>query len=116
MAISLLLNRGAMLYLAMPIPTCDRKVPWAQAGDTGTLCTRHLTTDTESGDSVVLGDEAHIVSEERNELRFRPTLRNGVNSYANLLLLCPTDYKIVDEQVTRYMEQTRRGWGSLTIA
>jgi len=100
----------------MPIPTRDRKVPWARAGDTGTLCTRHFTTYTESGDSVVLGDEAHIVSEEPNGPRFRPILRNEGNSYANLLLLCPTDHKIVDEQVTRYMEQTRHGWGSLNRA
>jgi hypothetical protein len=85
----------------MPIPTRDRKVLWDRVGDTGILCTWYVTTDTESGDSVVLGDEAHMVSEEPNGPRFRPMLRNEVNSYANLLLLCPTDHKIVDDQVTR---------------
>jgi hypothetical protein len=31
--------------------------------------------------------------------------KKEVDSYANLLLLCPSDHKIVDEQVTYYTEQ-----------
>jgi hypothetical protein len=100
----------------MPITTRDRKVLWARAGGTCTLCKSHLTTDTESGDSVVLGEEAHIVSEKPNGPRFRPMPTKEVDSYANLLHLCPSDHKIVDEQVTRYTGQNRRGWGSLNIA
>jgi len=53
----------------------------------------------------VLGEEAHIVSEEPNGPRFRPMPRKEVDAYANLLLLCPSDHKIVDEQVTYYTEQ-----------
>jgi hypothetical protein len=30
--------------------------------------------------------------------------------------LCPSDHKIVGEQVNRYTEQNRRGWGLLNIA
>lgn len=54
---------------------------------------------------MVLGEEAHIVSEEPNGPRFRPMPKNEVDSYANLLLACPADHKIIDEQVTYFTEQ-----------
>ena len=90
----------------MPITTRDRKLLWARAGGTCAICKSHLTADAKSGDKdVVLGEEAHIVSEEPNGPRFRPMPRKEVDAYANLLLLCPSDHKIVDEQVTYYTEQ-----------
>ncbi len=90
----------------MPITTRDRKLLWARAGGTCALCKSQLTADAKSGDNdVVLGEEAHIVSEEPSGPRFRPMPRKEVDAYANLLLLCPSDHKIVDEQVTYYTEQ-----------
>jgi hypothetical protein len=90
----------------MPITVRDRKLLWARAGGTCALCKSHLTADAKGGDKdVVLGEEALIVSEEPNGPRFRPMPRKEVDSYANLLLLCPKDHKIVDEQVTYYTEQ-----------
>jgi hypothetical protein len=90
----------------MPISVRDRKLLWARAGGVCALCKSHLTTDAKSDDSdVVLGEEAHIVSEEPNGPRFRPMPRKEADAYANLILLCPSDHKIVDEQVTYYTEQ-----------
>src|SRR5258708_27524454 len=90
----------------MAITNRDRKLLWARAGGTCALCKSELTGDEKSGDKdVVLGEEAHIVSEEPNGPRFRPMPRKEVDSYANLLLLCPSDHKIVDEQVTYYTDQ-----------
>ena len=90
----------------MPITTRDRKLLWARAGGTCVLCNRYLTAEAKRGDKdVVLGEEAHIVSEEPNGPRFRPMPRKDVDAYANLLLLCPSDHKIVDEQITYYTEQ-----------
>ncbi len=90
----------------MLITVRDRKLLWACAGGTCALCKSRLTADAKSGDkAVVLGEEAHIVSEEPNGPRFRPMPRKEVDTYANLLLLCPSDHKIVDEQVTYYTEQ-----------
>jgi hypothetical protein len=90
----------------MPISVRDRKLLWARAGGVCALCKSHLTADAKSGDrDVVLGEEAHIVSEEPNGPRFRPIPRKEVDTYVNLLLLCPSDHKIVDEQVTYYTEQ-----------
>ena len=90
----------------MPITVRDRKLLWARAGGTCALCKSQLTAYAKSGDKdVVLGEEAHIVSEEPNGPRFRPMPRKEVDSYANLLLLCLSDHKIVDEQVTYYTER-----------
>ena len=90
----------------MPITVRDRKLLWARAGGTCALCKSQLTADAKSSDKdVVLGEEAHIVSEEPNGPRFRPMPRKEIDTYANLLLLCPSDHKIVDEQITYYTEQ-----------
>ncbi len=49
----------------MPITVRDRKLLWARAGGTCALCKSQLTAYAKSGDKdVVLGEEAHIVSEE----------------------------------------------------
>jgi len=90
----------------MPITTRDRKLLWARAGGVCAICKSHLTTEAKSGDrDVVLGEEAHIVSEEPNGPRYRPMPKKEVDAYDNLLLLCPSDHKIVDEQATYYTEQ-----------
>lgn len=90
----------------MPITTLDRKLLWARSGGTYAICKSHLTADAKGGDKdVVLGEEAHIVSEKPNGPRFRPMSLKEVDTYANLLLLCPSDHKIVDEQLTYYTEE-----------
>ncbi len=90
----------------MPITTRDRKLLWARAGGACALCKSHLTADAKGGDrDVVFGEEAHIVSEKPNGPRFRPMTIEEVDAFANLLLLCSSDHKIVDEQVTYYTEQ-----------
>jgi len=90
----------------MTIPTRDRKLIWARAGGTCTLCKNHVTADAKGADrDVVLGEEAHIVSEQPNGPRFRPMPLQEVDAYANLLLACPSDHKIIDEQVSYYTEQ-----------
>jgi hypothetical protein len=90
----------------MPITDRDRKLLWGRAGNTCAICKSRLTADAQGGDrDVVFGEEAHIVSEEPNGPRYRPMPKKEVDSYANLLLLCPAHHKIVDEQVTHYTEQ-----------
>jgi hypothetical protein len=90
----------------MSIITRDRKLLWARTGGTCALCKSYLTVDAKSGNrDVVFGEEAHIVSEELNGPRFRPMPIKEVDAYTNLILLCPSDHKIVDEQVTYYTEQ-----------
>ncbi len=71
------------------------------------LCKCRLTEDAKGGDrDVVLGEEAHIVSEKPEKgPRYRPMPKEEVDAYANLMLLCPSDHKIVDEQVLYYTEE-----------
>jgi len=90
----------------MPITTRDRKLLWIRAGGVCTICKGQLAEEAKGDDrDVVLGEEAHIVSEKPNGPRFRPMPPDEVDTYANLLLLCPIHHKIVDEQVTHYTEQ-----------
>lgn len=90
----------------MPISARDRKLLWGSTGNTCALCKCQLKEDAKGADRVVvLGEEAHIVSEVPNGPRFRPMPRDQVDAYANLLLLCPSDHKKVDEQVTHFTEQ-----------
>jgi hypothetical protein len=90
----------------MSITTRDRKLLWARAGGTCALCKSHLTAEAKGSDrDVVLGEEAHIVSEESKGPRFRPMSTKEVDAYDNLILLCPSEHKIVDEQVTYYTEE-----------
>lgn len=71
------------------------------------LCKCRFTEDAKGGDrDVVLGEEAHIVSEKPEKgPRYRPMPQEEVDAYANLMLLCPSDHKIVDEQVLYYTEE-----------
>lgn len=90
----------------MSISTRDRKLLWIRAGGVCTICKSQLAEEAKGGDrDVVLGEEAHIVSEQPNGPRYRPMPIKEVDAYANLLLLCPIHHKIVDEQVTYYTEQ-----------
>jgi hypothetical protein len=90
----------------MPTTDRDRKLLWGSAGNTCALCKCRLREDAKGADrDVVLGEEAHIVSEAPNGPRFRLLPRDQVDAYANLLLLCPSDHKKVDEQVTHFSEQ-----------
>src|SRR5436190_22456249 len=90
----------------MPISTRDRKLLWARAGGVCTICKSHLTEEAKGDDrDVVLGEETHIVSKEPNDPRYRPMPAKEVDTYANLLLLCPLHHKVVDGQVTYYTEQ-----------
>jgi hypothetical protein len=71
------------------------------------LCKCRLTEDAKGGDrDVVFGEEAHIVSEKPEKgPRYHPMLKEEVDTYANLMLLCPSDHKIVDEQVLYYTKE-----------
>ena len=90
----------------MPISTRDRKLLWIRAGSICTICKSQLAEEAKGDDrDVVLGEEAHVVSEKPNGPCFRPMPPDEVDTYANLLLLCPIHHKIVDEQVPYYTEQ-----------
>lgn len=91
----------------MTIGVAARKVLWTRAGDECAYpsCTQPLTIDLHDSTSaqlkrtgVVLGEEAHIRSGQAGGPRFDPTFpRVDIDSYLNLILLCPTHHSLVDK-------------------
>lgn len=56
-----------------------------------------------SDDESVIGDECHIISKEKNGPRHNPAYPQAkMNSYENLILLCRTHHKMIDDQSSTY--------------
>lgn len=82
----------------MAISQRDLKLLWGRAASRCAVCHRELTQDTSAISSTVLiGEHAHIVAEQQAGPRGRSILDSDQrNSYANLILLCPTDHALID--------------------
>jgi hypothetical protein len=61
-------------------------------------------------DPTVLGETAHVIARDPNGPRGR--LQGGSDSYANLILLCPTHHTLVDKAHELYPEDVLLGWKS----
>ncbi|MBK3627000.1 HNH endonuclease [Streptomyces sp. MBT49] len=91
----------------MAISSSARKVLWARSGGicAFTECLQELTVDlrdeesaTLSAAGVPLGEEAHIISGAKGGPRYESTYpEERVDSYENLILLCPTHHRLVDK-------------------
>ena len=94
----------------MGISQVDRKLLWARAYNRCALCRRPLTrpADADERPALVTGEEAHIVA--RSSTGPRGSERSGVriDSYDNLVLLCPEDHKRVDDQPTTFSVERLR--------
>ncbi|KZM78204.1 HNH endonuclease [Cellulosimicrobium sp. I38E] len=89
----------------MGIGLADRKALWVQSGNACAFpdCRRSLfeVEDEVSGSpligaGIVVGEEAHIRAQSPGGPRYDPDYPN-VDSYANLVLLCPTHHTIIDK-------------------
>ena len=58
-------------------------------------------------DSIV-GDECHIISGSQNGPRFISNVLDNLDNYNNLILLCKTHHKIVDDQPHTYTTELLR--------
>jgi hypothetical protein len=86
-----------------------RKLLWGRSGGFCAICRRPLTADPASPDPVVVvGEECHIISEKSDGPRYRLLEDGQVDSYDNLILLCPSDHEIVDKQLNHYTEEKLR--------
>ncbi len=88
----------------MAISNKTRKLLWGKAGNSCAMCKNELIVEgTPESDPTVVGQECHIRSEKlggpRHDSRFPLKL---IDSYDNLLLLCPTHHRIVDDQPDKY--------------
>ena len=84
----------------MAISVRDRKLLWTRSGNVCAFpaCNQNLVLESDA-DDVIVGEEAHIVARNpdgpRGNAEFYMT---EIDTYSNLILLCPTHHRIVDAQ------------------
>ncbi len=85
----------------MGISQKDIKLLWGRAASRCAFpeCRRSLTQDAlNSSESSPLGEQAHIIGEKEDAARgISPLSLAERNSYANLILLCPTHHTEIDK-------------------
>ena len=93
----------------MGISIKNRKILWTRAGNQCAFpgCRQELVEKVQDvGPDIVVGEEAHIVSRSRKGPRgCEPIPQEGVDSYTNIILLCPTHHNIVDSAPDIYTKQ-----------
>lgn len=89
----------------MGISDKTRKLLWGRSGNRCAICRCVLIMDGDqssaSTDSVV-GDECHIVSNKPQGPRHNESFPSDPDGYDNLILLCKTHHKLVDNQPSKY--------------
>lgn len=69
----------------------------------GAYCQDLLSVEARTDDrAAIIGDEAHIVSAAPNGPRSTVSIKVGFDSYENLMLLCRTHHKMVDDQSNEF--------------
>jgi hypothetical protein len=88
----------------MAIQPKDIKLLWGRSGNLCAICKRELTQDKNAVSSAfTLGEQAHIVGEKTNAPRGISSLSlKERNNYHNLILLCPTHHREIDENIEDY--------------
>lgn len=88
----------------MGITDRDRKRLWARAGNRCALCQCELVSSTSSvDDESIVGDECHIIAQRISGPRSDPSFSvKQLHSYENLILLCKTHHKQIDDQMRKY--------------
>lgn len=95
----------------MSIGVVERKLLWGRANNLCAFpgCSQELTVNLDDPESQVLGEagavigeEAHIRSGRIDGPRYDPAyLRDQIDNYSNLILLCPTHHTMVDKDCGR---------------
>jgi len=89
----------------MGITPKTRKILWGRSGNCCAICRRELVIERSLNDpQAIVGDECHIVSKKESgprSYKSNPT-ELDLDGYDNLLLLCKTHHKLVDDQPGKY--------------
>ncbi|MFH1367161.1 MAG: hypothetical protein ABIH38_04215 [Patescibacteria group bacterium] len=92
----------------MVISEKDRKILWSKSGNqcsynyNGKLCNQKLVeSDNEVDGDTVVGEEAHIVGQNAGSARYLEKYLDRDN-YNNIILLCGTHHKLVDDNEKIY--------------
>jgi len=103
----------------MPITDKNRKILWARSGNRCAICRVPLVVEQTAQDSEsVVGDECHIISASQSGPRHDPEFSAAqFDALDNLILLCATHHKMVDDQqetytaeVVRSIKRNHEGW------
>jgi hypothetical protein len=92
----------------MAITVQTRKMLWGRAGNRCAFpnCQQSLIQDVPGARGAsVIGEEAHIVAQEERGPRGTPPRPSNIDDYSNLVLLCPTHHKLVDDHPDVYTVQ-----------
>jgi hypothetical protein len=94
----------------MQISNKTRKVLWGRSGNRCAICRRELVIDaTRDDDESVVADECHIISPQPNGPRHDESFPpEQLDAYENLILLCRTHHKMVDDQTANYTSDCLR--------
>jgi hypothetical protein len=81
-----------------------RKLLWGNAGRLCAICKASLVEPGNQLDAhAIVGDEAHIRGQKAGAARYDVSLpKKQIDAYENLLLLCRTHHKMVDDQPNTY--------------
>jgi hypothetical protein len=83
----------------MAISDKDRKLLWGRSHNRCAYCQQLLSVEARTDDrAAIVGDEAHIISGAPNGPRGTESICVGIDSYENLVLLCRTHHKMIDDQ------------------
>ena len=96
----------------MAVTTPDIKRLWARAAGRCAFpgCGQDCILLLESGDAAVLGEMAHVIAQASDGPRASGAA--GPDTYANLVLLCPTHHELVDKYLAQYPAQMLHEWKS----
>lgn len=80
----------------MSISVRDRKLLWSNSGNRCAICNTELIDKYNN----IIGEEAHIISSKPNGPRGDTSIaQSEIDSYENLILLCPTHHAEIDKNV-----------------
>jgi len=89
----------------MSIPDKDLKMLWANSGNQCAFpgCNVELAKKEKSGEKVIVGENAHIKGKKAGSPRYDVNMSDKErDSYENLILLCPTHHKTIDDASGTY--------------
>ena len=89
----------------MAISTKTRKILWARSGNRCAVCRCELVIESTANDpAAIVGDECHIISKQPTGPRSRLGIEvdTDLDSYDNLILLCKTHHRLIDEQTNKF--------------
>lgn len=99
------------------------KLLWGEAANLCAMCKRPLTEVSDPRRRTVVGEGAHIVAKSPIGPRGAGARPADIDGYENLILLCPTDHRIIDDQPDRYTvdwlcerKETHIAWVKATLS